>query len=565
MTITFDSNGGTSPNPTSKQVTYDEPYGTLAATTRSGYVFSGWYTARTNGTLITGTTLVSNPNNHILYAHWSSNSYTVYFDSNGGSNPNPSSKTIAIGSNYGALPTVTNGNRNFDGWFTDRVGGDLVTSTTLFTKTYDHTLYAQWSGGGGVSCPFVYSFDGTDYHFEHESIPFSISRALETTSYGTLRKLQSVEGIYNVRIAEELDEKSFVNGFSLYAVDYPKNSGIEYVKADIFGNPHTIADKQYPLSMEEKTTGKDVLYDVTTEGVLAGTDFRQIDSKDFMSRYEVKFNKPSRETKLGKFMITVQKSHYTTILGEYYLDKVNAQTDFWFLEKLLGLPLVENRFEDFMKVITMTVEVWDGKQWIEQGNIKAGRDLMEEFLVPIDLSLITQNTDEVIIRLSHGAGLFEIESVSMDYSINQINTVRKLKISSALLNGETDVYNDLKKHNDNKRTKMIQGDTIDLKYVAPELDENMNRGYYVALTGYYYMDPDIQEVSDMLEPGYKSIINNIKTLYDSVKGIYEDNRDTFKWLIGLMADSFKKPLDYKVELIIKSQYNEILEFIKNRE
>ena len=131
------------------------------------------------------------------------------------------------------------------------------------------------------------------------------------------------------------------------------------------------------------------------------------------------------------------------------------------LEKLLGLPLVENRFEDFMKVITMTVEVWDGKQWIEQGNIKAGRDLMEEFLVPIDLSLITQNTDEVIIRLSHGAGLFEIESVSMDYSINQINTVRKLKISSALLNGETDVYNDLKKHNDNKRTKMIQGDTID--------------------------------------------------------------------------------------------------------
>ena len=565
LTITFDSNGGTSPNPTSKQVTYDEPYGTLAATTRSGYVFSGWYTARTNGTLITGTTLVSNPNNHILYAHWSSNSYTVYFDSNGGSNPNPSSKTIAIGSNYGALPTVTNGNRNFDGWFTDRVGGDLVTSTTLFTKTYDHTLYAQWSGGGGVSCPFVYSFDGTDYHFEHESIPFSISRALETTSYGTLRKLQSVEGIYNVRIAEELDEKSFVNGFSLYAVDYPKNSGIEYVKADIFGNPHTIADKQYPLSMEEKTTGKDVLYDVTTEGVLAGTDFRQIDSKDFMSRYEVKFNKPSRETKLGKFMITVQKSHYTTILGEYYLDKVNAQTDFWFLEKLLGLPLVENRFEDFMKVITMTVEVWDGKQWIEQGNIKAGRDLMEEFLVPIDLSLITQNTDEVIIRLSHGAGLFEIESVSMDYSINQINTVRKLKISSALLNGETDVYNDLKKHNDNKRTKMIQGDTIDLKYVAPELDENMNRGYYVALTGYYYMDPDIQEVSDMLEPGYKSIINNIKTLYDSVKGIYEDNRDTFKWLIGLMADSFKKPLDYKVELIIKSQYNEILEFIKNRE
>jgi len=562
ITITYDSNGGTAPNPSSAKVFYDLQYGGLASTGRSGYTFLGWFTARDGGTQVTETTIVNNSNNHTLYAHWTANTCTVTFDSNGGGNPSPSSKTVTFGSTYGALPTVSRNRYTFDGWYTAQTGGTRITQDSQVTTANNHTLYAHWSSSGS-SCPFVYSYDGTKYNFEHESIPFAISKALETTSYGTLRKLESTDGIYKVRIAENLDEKSFVNGFSLYAVDYPKGSGIDYVKADILGNPHTIADKQYPVRMEEKVTGKDVLYEATTDGVFAGTDFRQMNTKDFMTDYEVEFERPSGEAKLGKFMISVQKSYFITILGKYYLDKVNAQTDFWLVEKLLGLPFIDDQFEDFMKVITLNVEVWDGNKWIQQGNIKAGRDLMEEFLVPIDLSLIAPNTDKVIIRLSHGAGLFEIESVSMDYSIDQIDKVRKLKISSALLNDKTDVYRDLINHNDNKRIKMVKGDAIDLEYVAPELDKDMNRGYYVALTGYYYMDPKIQEVSDILESEDKSIKNNIKTIIGSCKDIYNDNRTTIKWLLGLMKDSFKKPLEDKVELIVKSQYNEILEYVKN--
>lgn len=557
--VTFDSNGGSTPTPSTKTVTYGNEYGTLPEPTRTGYTFDGWYTERTGGTRINSNTQVTIIGNHTLYARWTGRNYVVTFNSNGGSTPSPTTKTVTFGSTYGTLPNVTKNNNDFDGWYTAQTGGTRITDNSQVNTASNHTLYAHWSSSGG-SCPFVYSFDGTDYNFEHESIPFAISMALETTSYGTLRKLESVDGIYKVRIAEMLDEKSFINGFKLYAVDYPKDSDVEYVKVDILGNPHTIADKQYPLRIEEKVTGKDVLYEVTTDGVFAGTDFRQMNTEDFMTRYELEFKKPSSEAELGKLMISVQKSYVTTILGEYYLDKVNAQHDFWWMEKLLGLPMIENRFKDFMKVITMNVEVWDGEKWIDQGNIKAGRDLMEEFLVPIDLSLIDPNSDNVIIRLSHGAGLFEIESVSMDYSINQIDRVRELKISSALFNEKTDVYSDLKTHNDNKRTKMKKGDKIDLEYVAPELDENMNRGYYVALTGYYYMDPGIREVSDILESGDKSTITNIKRILDSIKCIYEDNRDAINWLFGLMKDSFKKPLDYKVELIIKSQYNEILEY-----
>ena len=53
------------------------------------------------------------------------------------------------------------------------------------------------------SCPFVYSFDGQNYHFEHEAIPFSVNKALMSTSYGTLRHLREHNGLYHVRIAEK--------------------------------------------------------------------------------------------------------------------------------------------------------------------------------------------------------------------------------------------------------------------------------------------------------------------------------------------------------------------------
>ena len=39
--MTFDAQGGTTPSPTAKSVTYGATYGTLATTARAGYAFAG--------------------------------------------------------------------------------------------------------------------------------------------------------------------------------------------------------------------------------------------------------------------------------------------------------------------------------------------------------------------------------------------------------------------------------------------------------------------------------------------------------------------------------------------
>ncbi len=48
-TVTFNTNGGGTPSPTSKTVTFAGTYGVLATISRTGYTFNGWYTAASGG------------------------------------------------------------------------------------------------------------------------------------------------------------------------------------------------------------------------------------------------------------------------------------------------------------------------------------------------------------------------------------------------------------------------------------------------------------------------------------------------------------------------------------
>jgi uncharacterized repeat protein (TIGR02543 family) len=69
-TVTFDANGGATPTPASKQMTYGGTYGELTTTTRDGYAFNGWFTAATGGTEVTSATTVTTASDHNLYAQW---------------------------------------------------------------------------------------------------------------------------------------------------------------------------------------------------------------------------------------------------------------------------------------------------------------------------------------------------------------------------------------------------------------------------------------------------------------------------------------------------------------
>ena len=135
-TITFDSNGG------SAVTAITQNYGTSVSApadpTKTGYTFAGWYS---DALLTTPYTFGTMPLSLELYAKWTINSYTITFDSNGGT------AVTAITQNYGtsvsapAAPTQTG--YTFVGWYSDAL---LTTPYTFGTMpASDTALYAKWN------------------------------------------------------------------------------------------------------------------------------------------------------------------------------------------------------------------------------------------------------------------------------------------------------------------------------------------------------------------------------------------------------------------------------------
>lgn len=154
--VEFDGNGNDSGDGLMEDMVFQ--YGetknlTANVYTLTGHTFVCWNTkADGTGTSYTDAQPVQNlsleaDGTVTLYAQWTINTYNVLFDTNKGSGSSEPSDvsniTVTHGSTYGTLPSVSRTGYTFDGWYTERVGGTVVSDTNMVTT--HHTLYAHWT------------------------------------------------------------------------------------------------------------------------------------------------------------------------------------------------------------------------------------------------------------------------------------------------------------------------------------------------------------------------------------------------------------------------------------
>lgn len=145
-TLNFNANGG-SVNISSKPAIYGEAYGDLPTPSRSGYNFSGWYTASSGGSLVVSTDIYNLSSDSTIYARWTAATYTLTFDPNGGT-VDQTTKSVTYASPYGTLlapPDVSRTGYSFNGWFTATSGGTQVLATDAYNIAGSSTIFAQWT------------------------------------------------------------------------------------------------------------------------------------------------------------------------------------------------------------------------------------------------------------------------------------------------------------------------------------------------------------------------------------------------------------------------------------
>lgn len=145
-TVTLEPNGGTV-SPNTIQCTVGETYGVIPIPTRSGWRFTGWYSAQTGGDQIEGGTPFTDNSPTTLWAHWEEvpvGTFVLTFDDAGGSG-GPGSVEVREGSSY-TIPSTppTRESYTFEHWLS---GENEYDPGDTITPTEDMTFTAIWSGG----------------------------------------------------------------------------------------------------------------------------------------------------------------------------------------------------------------------------------------------------------------------------------------------------------------------------------------------------------------------------------------------------------------------------------
>src|SRR5690554_520102 len=112
----------------------------LSAPTKEGYTFEGWY-SDLNFTNYVSEITIGSIGNLTLYAKWTLNSYTLSFNSNGGSPVTAITQDYATTVSKPTDPTKVG--YTFAGWYSDSNLSTAYTFTTLPAE--DITLYAKWN------------------------------------------------------------------------------------------------------------------------------------------------------------------------------------------------------------------------------------------------------------------------------------------------------------------------------------------------------------------------------------------------------------------------------------
>lgn len=155
--VTFDSTGGSAVD--TQLVGDGEKASAPANPTRTGYTFAGWRTDATGGAAYDFNTAPVT-GDLTLYAQWTPNTYTVTFNSNGGTPV--TSATVEYGQTVTKPTDPTLDGKVFVGWTTDAAGTRPYGFGTPVTG--ELTLYAKWADGGETYHTVTLNLkEGTDY------------------------------------------------------------------------------------------------------------------------------------------------------------------------------------------------------------------------------------------------------------------------------------------------------------------------------------------------------------------------------------------------------------------
>ena len=368
-----------------------------------------------------------------------------------------------------------------------------------------------------LSCPFIYIQDGDVERFMGEFFSGAVTENMARHDFLPLPGFEPVDGVYELRIANEMEERQYTDLAVLEAVEHPADMEVLMTPE---GMPILFAAPQLPAeAVTDQGTNCEVVM-AARDGI--AYDFTdECAEKENFSSLSLAFDKPAGvdqahvilHVKNTMWSMMMYES-FMSMFGSRYDDYVEHQRDRSAEQKTQWLKDQGQMLE----VQLRRTGQWETVHWV---NLPGPFSFRSE-VVPLDVS----NTDEgpVELRLVAGYHFWELDYAAIDYT----EQPGMVKTPLALLSAEDELGQDVASHllevDGDYLERLFIGADATLKFQALPAPEPGNvhsvfmhaYGYYEPIREYAGI-PNMTELKKFKEPGHFARFS--KEQFNDIAGI----------------------------------------------
>ena len=313
-----------------------------------------------------------------------------------------------------------------------------------------------------TSCPFIYSFDGSEYVLDSETYAGAVAGGLERIDIDNLDQLRPVSGRYRLILANERDETQYTDELTLLVADHPRGTR---VFPDASGVPRVVGHGIPPASVRS---------------------FGNLDSLATRAGWEVAFARPQGAVRAA-LVITARNTPLAPFVLDRMLSLMGPDVYVWYAAMNTDSAARREvldwiRAEGYLDVATWTSDGWKSIARLPD----VGPALAKTQTVALDLG--DYPGDTVLVKLESSPHLWQLESIELASDLGPAE-IETIAARSARATDARDVAT-LLAAADGRYHVAVNGSSVAVEFRVPLARHGTARTVLARTVGHYYIAAD---------------------------------------------------------------------------
>ncbi len=366
-----------------------------------------------------------------------------------------------------------------------------VSQIIVYEKDTGKTVASYLLGGVGIylgvtalvglillatcNCPQVYTFDGDQYNFKSGVFSGAIYSSIEKTDYLPLDNIQSINGKYHFKLANNQQEVQFINQVQLISAEHSNSTN---VLLDRKGTPYTYGNN-LSRGRIENLSGP-------VEEVLQNKDGKvymfeqQSDGKSLFGSVILNFT-PTDDNGEGKLIVHAKNSSWSGYIFDEFSSLFGSKYQSWVSRQdNAKREVIEKWQQEQALPLTVYVETDNGWTFADYfpftGNT-AGRDMIMKLKLPKDKK-------NVRVKIECAHMFWELDYAAMDFSKDEPVKITQVAADVAKANDAIKLAELAAK--DKSYVALKEDEALTVEFTQPSPVTGKTQSIFLSATGYYH-------------------------------------------------------------------------------